>query len=197
MEMANNKTQCFTCNKKKITFTCEGCLEKLCLMDLTEHQQILNDELHHIINDYDQFKQKFNEQKPNPYDLSLIDQINQWETNSIEKIQQKAKDCRETVIKSSQTFLNDIEMKFNDFYEQIKQIQKENEFNEINLNYLKNQLMKMNQELNNPSNMSIDQDSQSFINEISIISLEKMIDLLIPSRLFLHAGICVSPLISQ
>ncbi|CAF4214896.1 unnamed protein product, partial [Adineta steineri] len=173
MEMANNKTQCFTCNKKKITFTCEGCLEKLCLMDLTEHQQILNDELHHIINDYDQFKQKFNEQKPNPYDLSLIDQINQWETNSIEKIQQKAKDCRETVIKSSQTFLNDIEMKFNDFYEQIKQIQKENEFNEINLNYLKNQLMKMNQELNNPSNMSIDQDSQSFINEISIISLEK------------------------
>ncbi|CAF0800608.1 unnamed protein product [Adineta steineri] len=173
MEIANNKTQCFKCNKKKITFTCEGCSEKFCLLDLTEHQQILNEELHHIINNYDQFKQKFNEQKPNPYDLSLIDQINQWETNSIEKIQKKAKDCREIVIKSLQTFLNDIEMKFNDLNEQIKQMQKENEFNEINLNYLKNQLLKMNQELNNPSNMSIEQDSQSFINEISIISLEK------------------------
>ncbi|CAF1194116.1 unnamed protein product [Adineta steineri] len=173
MEMANNKTHCFKCNKKKITYTCEGCLENFCLMDLTKHRQILNDELHHIINNYDQFKQSINEQKPNPQELSLINQINQWETNSIEKIKQKAKDCKEIVIKSSQTFLNDIEMKFNELYEQIKKIQKENEFNEINLNYLKNQLMKMNQELNNPSNMSIDQYSKSFINEISIISLEK------------------------
>ncbi|CAF0800846.1 unnamed protein product [Adineta steineri] len=171
--MANNKTQCFKCNKKKITFTCKGCSKEFCLMDLTEHRHILNQELYHITNDYDQFKHRINEQKPNPYDLFLIDQINQWETNSTEKIKQKAKDCREIVIKSSQTFLNDIKMKFNDLNEQIKQMQKENEFNEINLNYLKNQLMRMNQELNNPSNMSIEQDSHSFINEISIISLEK------------------------
>ncbi|CAF0857654.1 unnamed protein product [Adineta steineri] len=124
MAMANNKTLCFTCNKDKITYLCEGCLKNFCLMDLTKHRQILNQELHHIITDHHQFKQIFNEQKPNLDDLSLIDQINQWEKNSIDKIKQKAKDC--------------IEIKFT-------------------------------KEFNNSSNLSIQQDSQSFINDISII----------------------------
>ncbi|CAF1373614.1 unnamed protein product [Adineta steineri] len=172
MAMANNKTLCFTCNKEKITYACEGCSKRFCLIHLTEHQQILNEELNHIINDYDQFKQRINEQKQNPQNHSLIKQINQWETNSIEIIQQKAQECITNVIKSSQIFINDIEMKFNNLSDQIKQIHKENEFNEINLIYLRNQLIKITQELNNPSNMSIRKNSQSFINDISIILLK-------------------------
>ncbi|CAF1122436.1 unnamed protein product [Adineta steineri] len=171
--MANNKTQCFKCNKEKITYSCEGCLKRFCLIHLTEHQQILNEELNHIINDYDQFKQRINEQKQNPQNHSLIKQINQWERNSIEKIQQKAQNCREILIQSSQIFINDIEKKFKDLSEQIKQIHKENELNEINLNYLRNQLIELTKELNNPSNISIQQDSQSFISEISIIISKK------------------------
>ncbi|CAF1279660.1 unnamed protein product [Adineta steineri] len=176
MAMANNKTQCFTCNKDKITYPCKGCSKEFCLNHLTEHQQILNEELNHIINDYDEFKQTINEQKQNPQNLqnhSLIKQINQWERNSIEIIQHKARDCREIVIKSSETFITDIENKFKDLSEQIKQIHNENEFNEINLNYLRNQLIEITEELNNPSNISIQQDSQSFINEISIILSKK------------------------
>ncbi|CAF4009315.1 unnamed protein product, partial [Adineta steineri] len=146
---------------------------RFCLMDLTEHRQILNNELHHIINEYNQFKQRFTEQKPNPHDLSLIDQINEWEIDSINKIKQRAKDSREIVIRSSQTVLNDIEMKFNDLNEQIKQIHKENEYNEINLEYLKNQLKEMTQELNNPSKMSIQQTPQPLINDVSIILSKK------------------------
>ncbi|CAF1204700.1 unnamed protein product [Adineta steineri] len=172
MAMAKNKTLCFTCNKDKITYLCEGCLKNFCLMDLTKHRQILNQELHHIITDHHQFKQIFNEQKPNSHDLSLIDQINQWEKSSIDKIKQKAKDCIAIVVKSSQTF-NDIEKKFNALSEQIKQIHKEDEFNEINLNYLKNQLIEITEELNNPLDISIQQDSQPFINEISIILSKK------------------------
>ncbi|CAF4307304.1 unnamed protein product, partial [Adineta steineri] len=64
-------------------------------------------------------------------------------------------------------------MKFKDLDEQIKQIQKENEFNEINLNYLRNQLKEMTEELNNPLKISIKQDLQSLINEISIVSSKK------------------------
>ncbi|CAF1490174.1 unnamed protein product [Adineta steineri] len=173
MAMKTNRTQCVICNKDKITYLCEGCLKNFCLMDLTKHRQILNEELHHIINDYNQFKQGFNEQKPSPHDLSLINEINQWEMDSIIKIQQKARDCREIVIKSSQTCINDIEKKFNDLNEQLKQFQQENEFNEINLEYLRNELIKMREEFYHPSVISIEQDSQPFINEISIISLEE------------------------
>ncbi|CAF1364354.1 unnamed protein product [Adineta steineri] len=173
MAMTNNKTLCFKCNKEKITYSCEGCSKRFCFTDLAEHKQILNDELNHIINDYDQFKQTINEQKQNPQIHSLVRQIDQWETNSIEKIQQKAKECRETVIKYSQRFINDIELKLNDLSEEIKQIHKENEFNEINLNYLTNQLRKITEELNDPSKISIQQNSQPFINEISIISSKR------------------------
>ncbi|CAF1342379.1 unnamed protein product [Adineta steineri] len=166
MAMASNKTRCFTCNKKQPTYTCEGCSQRFCLMDLTKHRQILNYELDQITNDYNQFKQEINEQQLNTYDLSLFDEINQWEIDSIEKIKQKAEDCREIVVKSSQTYIG---KKFNDLRKQIEQIHKGNDFNEINLEYLRNQLMKVTQELNNLSNMSIQQDSKSFINEISII----------------------------
>ncbi|CAF1382653.1 unnamed protein product [Adineta steineri] len=173
MAMTTNKTHCFICNKDKITYPCEGCSQRFCLMDLTKHRQILNNELNHIINDYKQFKHRFTEQKPNPRDLSLIDQINQWEIDSIDKIKQRAKNCREIITASLQTCMNDIKMKFNELNKQLKQIKNENEFNEINLNYLRNELIKIREELNNSSIMSIEQDSQSFINEISIISLEK------------------------
>ncbi|CAF1361472.1 unnamed protein product [Adineta steineri] len=173
MAMTNSTTQCFTCNKDKITYLCDGCLKNFCLMDLTKHRQILNEELHHIINDYDQFKHRFNEQKPSLHDLSLIDQINQWEIDSINKIKQRAKDCIEIVIRSSQTVLNDIEKKFNELNKQLKQIHKENEFNEINFEYLRNELVKIREEYNNPPTTSIQLDSQPFTNDISVISLEK------------------------
>ncbi|CAF1386202.1 unnamed protein product [Adineta steineri] len=158
MEMTNNKTHCFTCNKEKITYSCKGCSKEFCSVHLTEHQQNLNEELGYITNEYNELKQKINEQKQNPQNFPLIKQINQWEINSIQQIQHKALEYREIIIKYSQTCINDIELKFNDLNEQIKQIHRENEFNEINLNHLKNQLMKITQELNNPSNISIQQN---------------------------------------
>ncbi|CAF1289444.1 unnamed protein product [Adineta steineri] len=172
MAMTNNKTHCFTCNTDKITYLCNGCFKKFCLLDLTKHRQILNEELHLIINDYNQFKERFDDQKPNSHDLSLIDQINQWETDSIDKIKQKAQECRNIIIDYSQTFLNDIEKKFNDLYEQLKQFHNESEFNEINLNYLRHELIKIREESNNTPKTSIWLDSQPFINEISVILLE-------------------------
>ncbi|CAF1049178.1 unnamed protein product [Adineta steineri] len=167
--MANNKTQCFTCTKDKITYPCEGCSQRFCLIDLVEHRQILNNELHHITNEYNQFKQTINEQKQSPQNHTLMNQINQWEIKSIKKIQQKAQEYREILTKSSQTCISDIQMRFNDLREQIKQFQKENEFNEMNLNYLRNQLKKITKELNNSSIMSIQQNSQPLINHISFI----------------------------
>ncbi|CAF0933460.1 unnamed protein product [Adineta steineri] len=167
MAMADNKTLCFICDEEKITYPCKGCSKELCLMHLTEHRQMLNNELHHIVSEFNELKQTMNDQKQNH---SLIEQINLWETSSIQKIQQKAQECRENVIKSC---INDIEMKFKDLNKQIQQLQKENEFNEINLEYLRNQLTKITEELNNSSNTSIQQSSQPLISDISIILSKK------------------------
>ncbi|CAF3898445.1 unnamed protein product [Adineta steineri] len=169
MAMTNNRTQCFKSKIEKIKHSCKRCSKGFCFADLTEHKQILNHELNHIINDYDGFKQTINEHKRNSQNHSLIKQINQWEKNSIEKIKQKARNWREIVLKYSSTVINNIEIKLNDLNEQIKQLHRENEFNESNLNRLRNQLIEIIEELNSPSNISIEQDSQSLINEISYI----------------------------
>ncbi|CAF4213860.1 unnamed protein product, partial [Adineta steineri] len=172
MAMANSKTQCFTCDKEKITYPCKGCLKEFCLTHLTEHQQILNDELNHITNEYNEFKQRIDEQKQNrqnPQKDLLLKQIDQWERNSIEIIQQKAEECRKIAMGHLPTFFSNIEKKFNNLNEQIKQIHSENECNEINLNYLRSQFIEIKQELNNPLKVSIKEDPPSFINEISII----------------------------
>ncbi|CAF4109478.1 unnamed protein product [Adineta steineri] len=76
-------------------------------------------------------------------------------------------------MKSSQTCINDIEMKLDDLSKQIKQCQKENKFNEVELNHLRNQLIEIAKEFNNPSNMSIHENSRSLISEISIILSKK------------------------
>ncbi|CAF1352328.1 unnamed protein product [Adineta steineri] len=153
--MANDKTLCFICNENKITYPCKGCSKEFCLVDLTEHRQILSNELHHITNEYNEFKQTINEQKLNSQNFPLIEQINQWEIEPIAKIQQKAQEYREIVTKSSQTCFNDIDMKLEDLNEQIQQMQIENEFNETDLNYLRKQLIEIKQQLNNPSVISI------------------------------------------
>ncbi|CAF1425852.1 unnamed protein product [Adineta steineri] len=169
MAMANNKRKCSTCHRENNTYTCEGCSKRFCATHIPQHQQRLNEELNHISHGYNEFKQTINEQKQNTQNHSLLEQIDRWERNSIEIIQQKAKEYRESVIQFLRTFINDIEMKFNDLSKQIQQLQKENDFNEINLNYLTNQLRKITEELNNPPNVSIDCSHSSF-NEISLIT---------------------------
>ncbi|CAF0912240.1 unnamed protein product [Adineta steineri] len=64
-------------------------------------------------------------------------------------------------------------MKFKDLNEQIKQTHSENEFNEMNLNYLTNQLIKITKKLNELPDISIKEGSQSFMNDISIIFIKK------------------------
>ncbi|CAF3838934.1 unnamed protein product [Adineta steineri] len=166
--MANNKILCFICNKNKITYHCEGCSKEFCLIHLTEYQQILNDELNHIINDYDQFKQRISEQ--NLHNHSLIKQIDHWERNSIEKIQQKAQQCRETVMKLTQKLIDDVEKKFIELSQKLKEIRQENEFNEIDLNHFQLKLTQITKELLTLPSISIEGDSQGFINKISVHS---------------------------
>ncbi|CAF0743561.1 unnamed protein product [Adineta steineri] len=171
METVNNKTQCFVCNKGKNTYSCKGCSNEFCFPHLTEHRQIVNKQLDEIINDHDQFQQTIIQQKQNLHNSPLTQRINQWETNSIHQIQLTAQQCRETVIKLTQKSINDIEKKFIKLSQELKGIRQENEFNEIDLNSFQLKLRQITEEFRQPSNISIRQDLQEFINKISVISL--------------------------
>ncbi|CAF1104283.1 unnamed protein product [Adineta steineri] len=175
MATANSRTKCSICNKANATCLCSGCSKDFCFQHLTEHRQILDKQLNEIINDHDQFQQTIIQKKQNPLNSSLVQQINQWETNSIETIQQTAQQCRETLMKLTQKSINDVEKKFIELSNKLKEIQEENEFNEIDLNHLQLKLTQMTKEFLQRLNISIRQDSQEFIKKISVISSFKQI----------------------
>ncbi|CAF0820438.1 unnamed protein product [Adineta steineri] len=87
MTTANSKAQCFVCNKEKNTYNCKGCSNEFCFPHLTEYRQRIETQLEEIVNDHDQFQETIIQQKQNSNNSSLIQQINQWETNSIHRIQ--------------------------------------------------------------------------------------------------------------
>ena len=163
MTSASNKTICFTCNKEKITYACQGCSQRFCLSDLPKHRQDLSQELDQIENEYDQFRQNLNDQISDPNSHPLMKEINQWESESIEKIKQTAEQRRQKCINYFKELYLRIETKFRSVAEQIREMHQEDEFNEIDLIHLKDKLEALQKELQQPMNVPIDQPSISNI----------------------------------
>lgn len=175
MTSASNRMICFICNKQKLTYPCQGCSNIFCFDHLTQHRTDPNQQLDQIQNDHDQFRQKINDQKVNPTEHGLVRQINRWEKESINKIKQMAKECKQEWINYSNQFFLHLENKLNNFTEQIKAIQRENEVNEIDLNHLRQKFEKLQKELDQPREIFIRQQPTPFINRISLpfSSIEK------------------------
>ncbi|CAF1085025.1 unnamed protein product [Adineta steineri] len=170
MATANIRAKCSICNKGNTAYVRPGCSKGFCFQHLTEHRQILRNQLEEIINNHDQFQQTIIQQKQNPSNSSFIQQINQWETDSIHQIQQTAKECREILTNLTQKSISDIENKFIELSQQLKELHEENEFDEIDLNHFQLKLTQITEEFNEPSNISIRQDSEEFIKKISVLS---------------------------
>jgi hypothetical protein len=177
MATANLNTQCSICKEETSTFICRGCSKDFCFDHLIEHRQLLNEQLHSIQDDYNQFRELIIDLKQYPEKQPLIKQIDQWENDSIIKIKQKAKECREILIHYTIPTINKIEIQLNNSSEQLIPNSKKNDFNEIHLNKLKEKLEELKDELNQSRNLSIEQQPNSFINQI-LIRISKFFQIL-------------------
>ena len=153
----------------KVTYLCEGCSEHFCFEHLSQHRTEIAQEFDQLQNDHNQVRQKIDDFKIHPANHPLIKRIDRWEKVSINKIKQEAQRCRTQLIHHSNTFLLGMEKKLNDLAQHIKDIHREDTYNEIDLNDLKQRLDKLAKELNKPTNFSIKQQSTSFINSISLM----------------------------
>ena len=91
MATLSNSTKCFICHEEINTFLCRGCSKDFCFRHIVEHQKSLNEQHGLIQNDFNQFRQDLIDMKNNSQKHPLIKQIDQWEYDSIQRIQQKAK----------------------------------------------------------------------------------------------------------
>jgi hypothetical protein len=159
---------CVTCSKEKRGVKCEGCSQMFCFEHLPVHLQQLSDELDKIEMNRDVFRQTLNEQINDPKNYSLIKQIDRWEEESIKRIQQTAKQCRQLLSQQTSQHIHEIEVNLTELTAQMRQIRKENDFNEIDLSQFKQKLTQLAKELDQPSSISIQQDSTSLIKNISV-----------------------------
>ena len=145
------------------------CSRQYCFDCLSQHRTSIAREFDQLQNNHDQIRERINELKSDPTKHSLSEQIDQWESDAIYKIQQMATKYKTQWIDYSKSLLVQIEKKLNHLAEQIKDIHRENAFNEFDLNQFRQRLKILYEELNRPFNVSIQQQSTSFINKISLL----------------------------
>ena len=89
------KTPCATYDCKGIgIFKCEGCAQTFCRKHVIEHRDVLNQQLDEIVLEYDNLQQTITESNTKNNQHPLIEQIDKWERESIEKIRRAAREVR-------------------------------------------------------------------------------------------------------
>ncbi|CAF1552921.1 unnamed protein product [Rotaria sp. Silwood1] len=95
--MANLAIPCTKCASKGVgIFKCQGCSNVFCRKHASEHRDNLSHQLDELVSEHDQLYQLINQENNGYY--TLINQIDQWEKNSIIKIQQVAQNIRQDIV---------------------------------------------------------------------------------------------------
>jgi hypothetical protein len=169
MAASTSRAQCVKCGKERATLKCSGCSQDFCYTHLSDHRQELSLQLDDIEVHRDVFRQTLNEQTTNPKNHPLMKQIDQWEEDSIRKIQQTAKECRQQILHNSTEHINNTEINLVKLTDQLRQARQENDFNEIDLHEFRQKLTQLVEELDKPKNISIQQNSSSLVDKICVV----------------------------
>jgi hypothetical protein len=168
MATATTKHRCAVCGKEKASFKCEGCSKTFCNKHVTDHRQELNKQLDEIEVTRDLFRQTLTEQTTEPRKHPLIQQIDQWERESINKIRRTADEARQLLLTHTTNHNTKIEVKLAKLTDQLRQNREENDFVETDLNHWKHELTRLTKELAQPPNVSIRQDTSSLVKNILV-----------------------------
>ena len=166
--MATARIHCVICQKERSTFKCGGCSQEYCYNHLIEHQQKMSKDFDEIELNRDLLRQAFYEYTSDSCKHVLIEQINRWENNSIEQIQQAAEEARQTVLQHTSGHVRELEKKLDKLTEQLRQQRGENDFFETDLLRWNEQLTQLKKELTEPVNINLRQDTTPLINKILV-----------------------------
>ncbi|CAF1276616.1 unnamed protein product [Rotaria sp. Silwood1] len=133
-----------------------------------EHHNDLSEELGAIEHQFTEFKIEIDEQKAESQNHELIKQIDKWERESIEKIQQVANEVRNELASCVVTFATDLQLKLKQLTDRLIKCRKEEDFIDTDIYFFNEELKQLKDILNNPSNFNIEEDSTSFINKICL-----------------------------
>jgi chromosome segregation ATPase len=136
----------------------------------------LSRQLDDVIVNRDLFRQTLTEHISKSQKNELIQQIDQWERDSIKQIQKIAEEARQVVFKHTTEHIRELETKLNKLTEQLRQSREENDFFETDLCRWNDELARLTQELAKPSNINIRQDATPLITKIGVDIISSKFD---------------------
>ncbi|CAF2517150.1 unnamed protein product [Rotaria sp. Silwood2] len=160
MASSSTRKYCADTNgcKQTAAALCEGCSQALCTKHFIDHRRLLSEEIDVIISEYNQFQNTFNEQTTNIDLHPLVKQINAWEKESIDKIQQKAQELRQELLQQTTIDFEKLSKKLQHLSEQLKEGREHDSFVETDLCDWKKSLEDLKSNLILPSTFCISQD---------------------------------------
>jgi chromosome condensin MukBEF ATPase and DNA-binding subunit MukB len=163
-----DKNRCAICSKEKRTVRCEGCSQTFCYSHLGDHRQELSQQLDEVEVTRDVFRETLTEHISQPQNHPLMQKIDDWERDSINRVRQTAKELRQLLSNHTSGYMAQIEVQLNKLTNQLRQSREENDFVETDLNQWKAELSRLKEELTKPSNITLYQDSTPFITKIVV-----------------------------
>lgn len=144
------KKVCNTCGKSGGIFTCDGCEKSFCGHHTAAHRQELANQLDIVGQEHDLLRRDLTENTGK--DL-ILDRINTWEAESINKIKLAADKARADLGQCYEQF----ETLCNEVSNEIRSSRESDSYSEIDLNQWMNKLQLIRNELENRTRIDIEQ----------------------------------------
>jgi hypothetical protein len=162
------KKRCVKCDDNANNsglFICDGCGDMFCVRHVTQHREELNNQLEFVVQEYDLIKDQLSQLSS---DHILFKEINNWEKQSIIKIQKIAElarnDLQQLIHNSNQRLINISE----DIAENIRFARKTDNFSEIDLTNWKKKLDELKIDIESSVSCDLVKDKHSPIYLIKI-----------------------------
>ncbi|CAF2867495.1 unnamed protein product [Rotaria sp. Silwood2] len=150
-----NRSLCSICGKVPSLSFCVGCQRVFCTDHVEQHRLELSTLLDKIILEHGQCKQTIIQYTEESNSHPLMKQINEWEKQSIEKIQQVAVDARKQVLNAFAYFASNAITTIKNLTEELTKAQNEDNFFESDLKQWMDTLIKIKKELDKPPTINI------------------------------------------
>lgn len=158
--------KCVKCKNLGPLFTCNGCQQTFCNEHISEHRDELSDKMTNINKEYRYFEEDLNK---NNLIQSYLTHINQWEHESINKIQRTAEIARNDLLKISEQLKNRLKISLEKIHSDIQTNENLNNYTEINLNQWTEQLKQLHHTYQTSFTNNLIDDNHSSIRLIKII----------------------------
>ncbi|CAF2573481.1 unnamed protein product [Rotaria sp. Silwood2] len=177
--MASTKRQqnlCTICGAMVGVFICRGCTKNYCLLHTSEHRDLLQRSMNEINHNCDLLKDNIQGQQAYEYQRLIMEQIEQWEQQSIEKIRRLADDTRQQISIIIRDHSSNLKEKLEELQQQLETARQDGGFYEDDLREWTERLDELQRLLTQHKTFKINEitDSTSFISRISIADVSNV-----------------------